>query len=235
MSGSMPQNPPLSEVARLMQDSQRGFLLGGGAYRNALNKMRTDGLLDAEYVYREYPKMLRVNQRTETTKRSVVNVDKEKIEWEETREVWDEVIVNSEEEEERVLNGGKTAVQIEEERQALLATAKQRGVRYDPTWSTLRLQRELGVPTASEAPAAFDEVDELRRQVAKAEEALALRAQLAKLNAGLAEPAIVPVDDEVEGLRAQLQSLGVRVDGRWSPARLRQELDRATAPELPAV
>lgn len=232
MSDHSPHNPPISQVAVMMQDAQRAFLTSGGAYRNALNQMRTSGQLASEYVFYEYPKEIRIRRGTETVKRSTVSVDKEKIEWDEIREIVDVFIVNSEEEEDRVLSGGKTADEIEQDRQALIAQAKARNLRFDPTWTTLRLQREMGIPVAAEQPAAFDEVAELEAQVAKARRAIALRKELDELNAQLAEPApTAAISDDMDSLRTELTALGVRVDGRWSEARLRQELERATAPE----
>lgn len=39
-------------------------------------------------------------------------------------------------------------------------------------------------------------------------------------------------DEEVVSLRAELESLGVKVDKRWGIARLTEELEKATAPAL---
>jgi hypothetical protein len=44
-------------------------------------------------------------------------------------------------------------------------------------------------------------------------------------------PRAATQEDEAEDMRAQLTALGVKVDGRWSVPRLRQELDDATAPK----
>ncbi len=49
---------------------------------------------------------------------------------------------------------------------------------------------------------------------------------MAALQAQLAQPV-----DDTEYLRSQLVALGVAPDKRWGAARLREELDRATAPD----
>lgn len=236
MSDVLPPNPRQSEVAQLMQDSQRAFLMQGGAFANALRKMRADGQIPTSYQYHEYPKEVRISRGTEKVNRSTMTADKEKVEWTEERKIEDVFIVYSEDEEERVLNGGKTAAQVEEDRLELIATAKARGLKFDPTWSAIRLRRELGIPDASaNQTAAFDEVDELEKQVAKARRAIALRKELADLNAELADaPAEAPATDDAEGLREQLRALGVKPDGRWSVAKLQQELEAATAPGVAA-
>ena len=216
-------------ASSMMIAAQDSFMRRGGAYEATLAHMRARGEIDAEYVYREYPKDVRIHKGKREVKCQTRDVDKQLIEWTETRDIVDTITVHSEEEEDRVLNGGKTSAQIEEERQSLILQARDRGIKYDPSWSKLRLQRELGIPVAKEETAAFDEVAELEAQVAKARRALALREELATLNAQLAAP-----EDDIDGLRAQLRDLGVKVDGRWSPARLRQELEQATAPATAA-
>lgn len=218
----------VSETVALMTRSQQNYLRAGGPYQAHLAKLESEGVI-GDYVFREYPKWVRQHLGTKDVKCSSTTVDKEKIEWTETRPNVRETLVYSEEEEERVLMGGKTAIQIEQDRMGLLDLAKQRGVKYDPSWSLLRLKRELGEPTGEEVPVAFDEVAQLRDQVAKLEEALALKARIAELKTQLAEDEADSVDD-VDGLRKQLQALGVRVDGRWNTTRLQQELERATAP-----
>lgn len=232
MSGSY--NAPRSETELLMRQSQTNFLRQGGVYVKVLSKLRADGVLPQPGEYHEYPKMLYIRTgETETITHQTEDVKGKLITWTEERPVITSVTVNSEEEEERVLTGGKTSSQVEEERQALLSQAKARGVKYDPSWSLLRLQRELGVPTGAEDKAApFDEIENLRQQVERAEEALRLKHRLAELQRELDAPDGPPavVADDVELMRSQLRDLGVKVDGRWNPARLKQELEAATAP-----
>lgn len=221
---------PLSETAALMQTAQTNFLQQGGVYMGALALLRSQGLIDREYTYREYPKMLHIKKGTEVIHRMIEDIKGRVREWDETVDLVEHITVHSEEEEDRVLNGGKSAAVIEEERQGLLALAKARGVRFDPSWSTLRLQRELGMDVATDKPAAFDELTALREQVERLEEAARLRARIAELEAETAA-STPPPSDEVEEMRAELRGLGVHVDMRWGTLRLRQELERATAPK----
>lgn len=233
MSGSI--NVPLSQTASLMRQAQENFLRNGGIFQNVLTKMRTDGHLPPAYdssMFQEYPKMVYIRSGVEEVTRQTEDVKGKILTWVEEVPIITKVTVNSEEEEERVLNGGKTAGQIEEERQALFATAKARGIRFDPSWSLLRLQREMGIAKPEEAAGPYDELAELQKQVARAEEALALRRKLAELQRELSAPEGPPpvAADDVEQMRQQLRDLGVKVDGRWNPLRLRQELEAATAP-----
>ena len=48
------------------------------------------------------------------------------------------------------------------------------------------------------------------------------------------EPPPARADDTTE-LRQQATSLGVKVDGRWSPDRLREEIAKASQPKSPPV
>ena len=230
-----------NETVAMMQAAQSQFMRSGGTYGMALAKLYADGVLDDSGAFHEYPKDIHILKGKKTVQCSTEDRRGKLIEWEEVRDDIETITVHSEEEEDRVLNGGKTAAQIEDDRQSHILQAKARGIKYDPTWSLLRLQKELGIPVAAEQPGAFDEVAQLEEQVAKARRALELRAELAALNAQLAEPdaatrewASIPNSiaehDDIEAMRLQLQDLGVKVDGRWSAVRLRQELDRATAP-----
>lgn len=222
MSGTQATAQTSSTIMRAAQDQ---FMRSGGVFVATLARMRSEGLIDDGYVYREYPKDIRIVRGKITVQCSTETNKGKTLEWEEIRDDVETITVNSEEEEDRVLNGGKTAAQIEGDRQGLILQAQQRQVKYDPSWSLLRLQRELGIKVADDAPAAFDEVAELRAQVAKAEEALALRRRLAELNAELAAP-----EDDLTQMRDELGAAGVKVDMRWGAARLRQELERVTAP-----
>lgn len=222
--------PSSSETAMIMQEAQHSYLLRGGAFVHALARLRAQGVIakEGQYVFHEYPKMLHIHRGTEVIHRTAEDVKGKLREWDETVQLVDDILVHSEEEEDRVVNGGKTASQIEADRQTLLGQAKARGVRFDPAWSTLRLQRELGVEMASDKPVAFDELSALREQVDRLEEAARLRARIAELEA---ETAMLAPSDEVEDMRAQLRTLDVHVDLRWGALRLKQELDRATAPK----
>lgn len=228
-----------NDTTILMQQAQDTFLLQGGLFAAPLARMRASGLLEPAGTYHEYPKMLYIKTgEFEDVQCFTEDVKGKQVTWTEKRETIHSTIVNSEEEEERVLNGGKTAPQIEEERLTLLAQAKGRGVRVDPSWSLLRLQREMGVPTAETAPghgAVFDEIENLKDQVRRAEEALALRQKLKELQEMLNAPAEEPAPMhgetvEISALRRELNDAGVKVDGRWSLQRLREEVERVTSP-----
>lgn len=200
--------------------SQTQFLNSGGIYAMPLARAREQGLMTEEYVYKEYPKMLRISRGVHEVKSSTQNIQGQTIEWTEEKELFDEIVVDSEEEEERVLAGGKTAAQIEEERVALMVQADQRGIKIDPSWGILRIQRELGAP----APAPADDLAALERRIALLEREAELLGRIKALGGN--EPA-----DETEDLRRQLRGLGVTPDGRWSVERLRREIDTATAPK----
>jgi hypothetical protein len=207
--------------------SQNNFLMQGGVYARAVMQKIKSGEFPREYVYHEYPKLIRKFRGTQRVEKSteIGNGSTKKF-WEEEVELWDEIIVHSEEEEERVLSGGKTAAELEEERQGLVQRCRQRHIAIDPAWSAARLRRELGdggadLPTTgSRVNALAAELDALRQMKAMQDEIAALRAQLAG-----------EVPDEAASLRQQLTSAGVKVDGRWSLGRLQAELERVTAPE----
>jgi hypothetical protein len=219
-----------------------------------LQAKRDSGELPSEYVYQEYPRMLRISRgvqrfdhATEVIRGNATVVR----DWTEEREVFDEIIVASEAEEEAVLSGGRTAAQVEEDRQAMIVLCRQRNIQVDPTWGIVRLQRELGAAPSNET------IDAMRTKIADLEEKAELRRRIAELEAAMRDRA-APVqpaysdkasvehgslrgsmvtlraatqEDEAEDMRAQLTALGVKVDGRWSVPRLRQELDDATAPK----
>lgn len=220
-----------TDSAILIQQAQDEFLLRGGMFAGPLARMRASGLLQEPGVYVEYPKMLYVRTgEYEDVQCFTEDVKGKQVTWTEHREIVHSTMVSSEEEEERVLTGGKTAAQIEDDRLALIEQAKARNIRFDPAWSLLRLQKELGVPTGEAEPkfgAVFDEVENLREQVRRAEEALALRQKLKELRVQLDAP---EDEDDVSALRRELTDLGVKVDLRWGTARMREELERATSP-----
>ncbi len=63
----------------------------------------------------------------------------------------------------------------------------------------------------------------LEAELASLKKMAAMQAEIEALRAALAAP---PLDE----MRSELTALGVKVDGRWSAARLREELERATSP-----
>lgn len=216
-------------MATTVSIAQETFLRGGGIYAKTLEKMRRDGGMRQDHVH-EYPKMLRVNERIERRKHTTRDIDRQIIEWESDDLVYDEVIVNSEEEEDRVLSGGKTAAQIEDEKHELMAQARSRGIRIDPAWGVERMKREIGAPrmlSFQEQP--VDDLAAMEEKARQLEEKLAMMERLAALEAKIAA-LTAPKHDEADDLRAQLQALGRRVDMRWSVTRLRDELEAATAP-----
>jgi hypothetical protein len=214
---------PETEIA------QQTFMQQGGVFARALLKKRQTGEIERTYVYHEYPKMLRTFQGTRTVDRSTeVGNGSRKVEWTETQEIWDEVIVHSEEEEERVLAGGKTEPQIEEERQALIRRCEQNHIRVDPRWKIARLRRELG--GKDREPTSPSRVQDLEKELAQLRAMAEMQAEITALRAQLAGD---PLDEETS-IRNQLALLGVKADGRWSLPRLREELDRATAPRSAA-
>ena len=208
--------------------AQESFLRSGGIYLKALEKMRKEGALSRDMI-NEYPKMLRINERIERRKHRTQDIDRQWVEWESDDLIYDEVIVKSEEEEERVLAGGKTAAQLEDEKHELIAQARSRGVRVDPAWGVERMKREIGLP-GSQPHKPQEDLAAMEEKARQLEEKLAMMERLAALEAKIAA-LTAPKHDEADDLRAQLQALGRRVDMRWSVARLRDELEAATAPE----
>ncbi len=202
------------------------FLRDGGLFALPLQRMREQGIFPQEGAtpYAEYPKMLRLNPRQVEVKRTVDLCDGTKTPDVTTKTVYEEIIVNSEDEEERVLAGGKTSDKVEEERQGLLVRCSHMNIPADPTWSTVRLKRLLG--DALDAPPA-DEMGALQAKLARLEEMAAMKTRIAALEAQLSDK---PPDD-IEELRAQLSDLGVDVDLRWNVRTLRAKLDQATAPQ----
>lgn len=206
-----------------VQLGQQNFLMRGGTYELPLQEMRKKGLIDSEYIFREYPKLLRINPREVTKPRAMHYCDGTKETIQETRTIYDDIVVNSEEEEERVLSGGRTSSQLEEDRQGLLLRCRSNGIPADPSWSAVRLRRELG--DALDAPVPGDNMSKLEAELANLRKMAAMQAEIDALKAQMARPV-----EDPDALRSELATLGIKADGRWSVARLRDELDRATAP-----
>ena len=68
-------------------------------------------------------------------------------------------------------------------------------------------------------------MEALSRQLADLRKMAEMQAEIERLQAKLSAPA-----GEADDLRSQLETLGVTVDRRWGTSRLREELERATAP-----
>lgn len=207
--------------------SQTAYLMQGGPYALPLAQLREKGIIPESYEYHEYPKILHLNERWVDQDRAVSRiVGKETITEMVTErvKVYDSVTVNSAEEEERVLNGGKPSAVLEEERQGLLLRAKQLGLKVDPAWTLVRLRRELGEEMDKPEASPADEMARLEAELATLRKMQDMQAEIEALKAKIAPPA-----EDVEQMRADLAALGVKVDGRWSAAKLRQELEAATA------
>lgn len=191
-------------------DGQINFMKRGGPLEMGMRLLRDRGQLPEEdsYVYREYPKMLRLDRGVDSKGKAL----------------FEDVIVNTEEEEDRVLSGGMTSVQLEEERQGLLQRCRTMRITVDPSWSMVRLRRELG-DTLDAPVAAGDRMASLEAELAYERKIAAMEEEIAALRARKAE------GSEADELRGQLASLGIKVDGRWSVAKLRDELNRATDPQ----
>lgn len=189
-------------------DGQINFMLRGGPLEMAIQNLRKQGLLNDEYVYRQYPEMVRLSKGTD----------------EKGKEIIVDVIVNSDEEKDRVMSGGMTSTQVEEERQGLLQRCRTMRISADPSWTTTRLRRELG--DALDAPAPVDNMAKLEAELGKLKKMAEMQAEIEALRAQLAT---TPAD--VDEMRVELTTLGVKVDGRWSATRLREELNRATEPQ----
>jgi hypothetical protein len=205
--------------------AQTQFLNMGGTYARVLAKKQKDGELQRDYVFREYPKMLRIQRGVEDVEWSTETIKGTTVSgWYRDVPIYEDIVVNSEEEEERVMAGGQTSAQVEEERQALIMRCRSFGLKVDPQWSAVRLRRELG--DKLDAPEPENRMAALENELATLQKMASMQAEIERLRAQMARPA----GDEAEDLRQQLTALGVAVDGRWKLARLREELDAATAP-----
>lgn len=203
--------------------AQEAFLYQGGIYARILAKMKEDGRIPRQYVFHEYPKVINIDNGTEEVSCSTETCKGREIHWTETRRVVESITVGSEEEEERVLAGGKTSAQIEVDRQDLFRRCAGAGIHADPSWSAVRLRRELG--DKMDAPEPVNNMARLEAELAALKKMAAMQAEIEALKAQLARP-----PEDADAMRAELASLGVKADGRWSISRLREELDRATAP-----
>ena len=209
---------------------QQEFLQRGGIYQRALAAKWKSGELERGYTFREYPKMVYISEgfqdvpwETETIKGGTLSGSVRK-------EVFRQVVVNDEEEEERVLAGGKPSKAIEEERQNLIARARVMGLKVDPSWSSVRLKREMGDKLDAPEPAApGDKMAALETELAMLRKMADMQAEIERLKAGMARAVAAPAS-EADDLRQQLATLGVDVDRRWGVSRLREELEAATAP-----
>lgn len=164
-----------------IRQSQNKFLMNGGSYELPLELLRAAGVIPREYIYREYPKMLRISHGFEDVQCMTETCKGKEIGWTEHREIFEDIIVQSEEEEERVLSGGKTSAQLEDERQGLVQRCHSMGVPADPAWSAVRLRRELG--DALDAPAPGNDIARLEAEVAQLRKIETLQAEIAELKA----------------------------------------------------
>lgn len=202
---------------------QINYMLRGGPLEMALQQLRASGQVEDGYTYRPYPKMLRLSKGVQKIQRRTTTCDKEVVHWVDEREVFDEIVVASEEEEERVLAGGRTSDQLEEERLGLLHRCRAAGIGADPGWTSVRLRRELG-DKLDEPLVVGDRMASLEAELAYERKIAAMEEEIAVLRARKVE------GSEAEEMRAQLADLGVKADGRWSIAKLREELNRHTSP-----
>lgn len=165
--------------------AQTQFLNMGGVYAQPLAAMRDTGAIagEGEYEYQEYPKMLRISQGIQEVAWSTETIKGKTLEGTKTMEVFEEIIVHSEEEEDRVLAGGKTSSQIEDERQDLMARCRNSGMRVDPKWTVTRLKRELGESLNAEP---VNEMGVLEKKLADLQKMADMRAKIAALEAELA-------------------------------------------------
>jgi hypothetical protein len=176
-------------------EGQDAFMARGGIYQLALARMRKSGAIPRFYVYHEYPKAITITRGEPVkTARVSISCDKEKIYWDEMVPNEEVIVVNSEEEEERVLSGGQTSAQIEDARQGLLSRARSMGVPADPTWSAVRLRRELG--ETLDAPP-VDTMGRLEAELAGLKKMQAMQAEIAALRAQLSagEPEQPPIEE----------------------------------------
>lgn len=163
--------------------AQTKYLMNGGPYELALAQMRDKGTMPeaGSHPYQEYPKAIRVSHGTEDIPRETDTCKGTVQRWTETREKFEDIIVHSEDEEERVLAGGKTSVQIEADRAGLINRCHSLSIPVDPSWSVVRLRRELG--EALDAPAPQNEMARLEAELDGLRKIEALQAEIAALKA----------------------------------------------------
>jgi hypothetical protein len=183
--------------------AQSKFLMNGGGYELAMAQMREKGTMAESYVFHEYPKAIRISHGSESVVCRTDTCKGSEITWTEQRDIFEDIIVNSEEEEERVLAGGKTSSQIEDERLGLINRCHSLSIPVDPGWSVVRLRRELG--DALDAPEPGNEMAKLEAELAALHKMAAMRAEIAALRAQIAEPEPVaqiepPIGEPIEEL-----------------------------------
>lgn len=167
--------------------SQTAFLLRGGIFEMGLMNLRDAGILPSEYVFHEYPKAITISHGPDVEVTRITETCKGKeISWIEFVRNESVITVASEDEEERVLSGGKTSRQIEDDRMGLLARCHSMGVPADPAWSAVRLRRELG--EALDAPAPGDNMAKLEAELVNLRKMAAMREEIALLRAQLDAP-----------------------------------------------
>lgn len=209
--------------------AQTMFLSMGGCAQRALVAGMKAGYIQRSYEYKEYPRSLRISKGVQEIERTTETCRNQILKWTEKKEIFEDIVVANEQEEERILAGGLTSSQIEEQRQSLILRCQSKGITVDRAWSTVRLRRELGDVMGADV----DDMGNVNGEMAQLTEKLArlqavkdARVRIAELEAELAQP-----QDDAVSLRIELQALGVKTDGRWSTQRLREELDRATSPQ----
>lgn len=184
--------------------AQSKFLMNGGGYELPMAQMRERGLIPeaGAHPYKEYPKALRISLGMgEPTVRRTDSCKGTEIVWTEPpHEMFETIIVHSEEEEERFHATGRTAVQFEEERQGLINRCHSLSIPVDPGWTVVRLRRELG--DALDAPAPGNEMAKLEAELAALQRMQAMRAEIASLRAQIAEPEQIeaPIGEPIEEL-----------------------------------
>jgi hypothetical protein len=167
--------------------AQTKFLMNGGGYELALAQKRERGELPESYVFHEYPKAIRIGRgMSEPTLRQTDTCKGTQITWTEpAHEMFETITVHSEEEEERVLAGGMTSAEIEDQRHGLIARCHNLSIPVDPSWSVVRLRRELG--DALDAPAPENDMARLEAELAGLRKMQAMQAEIEALRAQLSQ------------------------------------------------
>lgn len=170
--------------------SQDQFLAQGGVYMRALAEKKKSGEHAKSFVFHEYPKDIRLNERDEDYEDVAETIKGATITKHMTRRVWDTVTVHSEEEEDRVRAGGGSAADAEDERLELMQKCRNLHIRVDPTWTVVRLRRELGMEMDKpvRAKSADEEFDDLEAQMERLLKKKEMRAKIAALEAEAIEP-----------------------------------------------
>jgi hypothetical protein len=106
----------------------------------------------------------------------------------------------------------------------LILRCRSLGLKVDPQWSAIRLRRELG--DKLDAPEPENKMAALEHELGQLRKMAEMQAEIDRLRSSMAKPV-----EDTDDMRSQLTALGVKVDLRWGSARLREELEAATAPE----